>query len=44
MPTHSRYQPRGWGILGGLLEDILGMRYEYVAVEWELVRYVDDVA
>jgi hypothetical protein len=44
MPTHSRYQPRGWGILGGLLEDILGMRYEYVAVEWELVRHVDDVA
>jgi hypothetical protein len=42
MPTYERWVPRGWGILGDWMDDLLGRRYEDYAVEWTLVRHVDD--
>jgi uncharacterized protein len=37
MPTYMLYKPRRFS----LLDDVFGMRYDFVAVEWELVRYAD---
>jgi uncharacterized protein len=41
MPTYAKYVPRKLGVLGDMLNDWFGMRYEDVAVEWELVRRTD---
>ena len=41
MPTYAKYVPRTLGVLGDMLNDWFGMRYEDVAVEWELVRRTD---
>ncbi|GFZ91170.1 SEL1-like repeat protein [Dyella caseinilytica] len=37
MPTYMLSKPRRFGLLG----DIFGMRYDFVAVEWGLMRYAD---
>jgi hypothetical protein len=39
MPTYANYVPRRFDIL----DSLFGMRYEDVAVEWELVRRTDKV-
>jgi TPR repeat protein len=43
MPTYAKYVPRKLGVLGDMFDDWFGMRYEDVAVEWELVRHADAV-
>jgi hypothetical protein len=43
MPTYAKYVPRKLGVLGDMLNDWFGMRYEDVAVEWELVRRADKI-
>jgi hypothetical protein len=42
MPTYERWMPRAWGNVGDWLDDRLGRRYENYAVEWELLRYLED--
>jgi hypothetical protein len=37
MPTYMLYKPRRFS----LLDDVFGMRYDFVAVEWGLLRYAD---
>jgi uncharacterized protein len=37
MPTYMLYKPRRFS----LLDDVFGMRYDFVAVEWGLMRYAD---
>jgi TPR repeat protein len=40
LPMYAHYKPR----LFDFLDDIFGMRYKDVAVEWQLVRYADTTA
>ncbi|AIF46969.1 hypothetical protein HY57_06655 [Dyella japonica A8] len=43
LPTYAAYRPRRFDLFD-VLENLFGMRYEHVAVTWELVSYIDDKA